>query len=293
MGRVLLIVCMMAAGPATDAARAAAPAERLEVLLELEQFAEALAAAEAAVAADPDDAEARRHAGLALLCQGRPKEALPYFERAVELAPTSRNYVSLGDGYGMRIAQAPALSKPGLAKKCRAAYEKAIELDPKSVSARLAMIRYLRVAPGIAGGGAGKAWEAAVELEKMDPLMSKNVRASLLLDERDYEAARALLAEILRGHPADYMALFAMGRLAAESGAHTDDGLAALRKCLAETPPPEQPGHSFAHWSIGRLLEQKGDRAGAKAAYEAALEIRPGLKAAREALKKLDAAVCR
>jgi tetratricopeptide (TPR) repeat protein len=108
-----------------------------------------------------------------------------------------------------------------------------------------------------------------------------------LLDDKKYDGARALLAEILREHPADYTALFATGRLAVESGAHADEGLAALQKCLAVTPPPEQPGHSFAHWRAGQLLEQKGDKAGAKAAYEAALEIRPGLKAAREALKKL------
>ena len=127
-------------------------------MLELEQFAEAQAVAEAAVEANPDDAEAQHYAGLVLLCRNKPKEALPYFEKAVALAPTSRNYVFLGDGYGMRIAQAPVFSKPGLAKKCRAAYEKAIGLDPKSVNARMAMIRYLRVAPGIAGGGAGKAW---------------------------------------------------------------------------------------------------------------------------------------
>jgi tetratricopeptide (TPR) repeat protein len=288
MGRVLLTVCIVVMGMAVVPARAGALAEKLEPLLELERFAEAQAVAEAAVAAGPDDAEARHYAGLALLCQNKPKEALPHLEKAVALAPTSRNYVFLGDGYGMRIAQAPVFSKPGLAKKCRAAYEKAIELEPKSAGARLAMIRYLRVAPGIAGGGAGKAWAAAVELEKIDPLMSKNVRAGLLIDDRKYDDAHALLAEILRGHPADYTALFAMGRLAAESGAHTDDGLAALQKCLGETPPPEQPGHSFAHWRIGRLLEQKGDKAGAKAAYEAALEIRPTLKAAREALKTLE-----
>jgi tetratricopeptide (TPR) repeat protein len=289
MSRVLLIVRrMMVAGLVTVSARAATLAEKLEPLREHVQFAEARAAAEAAVAADPDDAEARHYAGLALLCQEKPGEALPHFEKAVALAPTARNYVFLGDGYGMRITQAPVFSKAGLAKKCRAAYEKAIELEPKSVSARLAMIRYLRVAPGIAGGGAAKACAAAAELEKVDPLMSKNVRASLLLDDKKYDDARALLAEILRGHPADYMALFALGRLAVESGAHTDDGLAALQKCLAETPPPEQPGHSYAHWRAGQLLEQKGDKAGAKAAYEAALEIRPSLKAAREALKRLE-----
>ncbi|MDR0353676.1 MAG: tetratricopeptide repeat protein [Opitutaceae bacterium] len=278
----------MLMGMGAALARAEALAEKLEALLALERFAEAQAVAVAAVAADPDDAEARHYAGLALLGQNKPEEALPYLAKAVALAPTSRNHVSLGDAYGMRLAQAPALSRPGLAKQCRAAYAKAVELDPKNVHARMAMIRYLRAAPGIAGGGPRKAWAAAVELERIDPLLSKKARADLLIDDRSYEAAHALLAEILRGHPGDYMALFAMGRLATESGAHTDDGLAALQKCLAETPPPEQPGHSFAHWRIGQLLEQKGDKAGAKAAYESALKIRPGLKAAREALDKLE-----
>ncbi|MDR0901241.1 MAG: tetratricopeptide repeat protein [Opitutaceae bacterium] len=269
-------------------ARAAALAEKIGPLLALERYDEALAEALAAVAENPDDAEARRLAGLALLGQDKPAEALPHLEKAAELAPTARNLVSLGDCHGMRIARAPALSRPGLAKKCRAAYRKAIELEPENAGARMAMIRYYRVAPGITGGGAGKAYEAAAELEKIDPLMSKNARASLLAGDKKYDEARALLLEILRDHPADYAALFALGALAAESGEHTEEGLAALQKCLAGTPPPGQPGHSFAHWRAGQLLAQKGDRDGAKAACEAALRIRPGLAAAREALEKLE-----
>jgi len=61
-----------------------------------------------------------------------------------------------------------------------------------------------------------------------------------------------------------------------------------LRHCLELTPAPGEPGRAPTHWRIGNILEKQGDKAGARAAYEAALQADPKFPPAIEALKKLN-----
>ena len=72
------------------------------------------------------------------------------------------------------------------------------------------------------------------------------------------------------------------------SGQHLDRGLASLRLCLGLDPPKGAPPHSAAEWRLGNILEKKGDAAGARAAYRAALELDPKYAPASDALRALD-----
>jgi tetratricopeptide (TPR) repeat protein len=109
----------------------------------------------------------------------------------------------------------------------------------------------------------------------------------LYLKEKKYPEAFALYEEVLQAKPDDYMALYQYGRLSAMSGERPDRGIDCLRKALTLPAPTGAPGHSPAHWRLGNLLEKKGDQAGARAAYEAAVAEDPSFKPAREALQKL------
>ncbi len=72
------------------------------------------------------------------------------------------------------------------------------------------------------------------------------------------------------------------------TGQRIDQGLVNLRKCLTMPVPDGQPGIAPVNWRIGNLLEKKGDKAGARAAYEAAIAIDPTFVRALEDLRKLN-----
>jgi tetratricopeptide (TPR) repeat protein len=145
-------------------------------------------------------------------------------------------------------------------------------------------MEYCRQAPAIVGGGMDQAYAQAAEIRKLDPRRGRAAYASLYSSEKKYPEAFALYDEVLRDKPGDEDALFQIGRLAARSGEQLDRGLDALHQLVARA---DRPKDARAHTLIGNILEKKGDRPGAKAAYEAALAIDPAFTQASEALRKL------
>ncbi len=253
------------------------------------QWAEAQALLEKAAAAEPGNAEAFFYLGQVQLNRGDLEHAVASGEQATTLAPANSEYFRvLGDAYGVTAQKAGILSKFGWAKKCKAAYDKAVELDPKNINARWSVMEYCRLAPGFVGGGMDGAYAQAAEIKKLNPPRGRVAYANLYAMEKKFPEAFAQFAEALKDSPDDYEALFQTGRLAAISGTELDTGLAALRKCLTLTPPPRQPGPAPVQWRIGNILEKKQDKAGARAAYEAALAVDPKFPQAIESLKQLD-----
>lgn len=248
----------------------------------------AQAAFEKLAAANPENANILFYLGRLALQRSDHEAAVKHLEKAVALAPDdSRFHQRLGDAYGIAAQKAGLFSKLSLAGKCRAEYEKAVELDPQSLDARFALLGFYQQAPGIAGGGMDKAHAQAREIRKLDASRGRQAVAGLYIAEKKYAEAFAEFDAVLEETPGDYAALYQTGRLAAISGERLDQGLAALRKCLEQTVPENQPGHAPAHWRIGNILEKQNDKAGARAAYEASLKVDPNFPQAIESLKKL------
>jgi tetratricopeptide (TPR) repeat protein len=249
---------------------------------------EAQAAFDKLAAANPDNADIQFYLGRLALQRGDHEGAVKYLEKAVALAPgDSRMHHRLGDAYGLSAQKAGLFSKMSFAGKCRTAYEKAVALEPKNIDARLALLAFYQQAPAIAGGGMDKAHAQAQEIKQLDAGRGRQAIAGLYLAEKKYPEAFAEFDAVLKEKPGDYAALYQVGRLAAVSGQQLDRGLATLRQCLSATPPENQPGHAAVHWRLGNILEKQNDRAGARAAYEAALKVDPNFPQASEALKKL------
>src|SRR2546423_1515434 len=136
--------------------------ENVRGLLREHKVAEAESAAHALVAAHPKEAEAYALLGSACLAKNDPEAAVAACERAAELAPANGAFQrQLGDAYGLSAQKAGMLSKIGWAKKCRLAYEKAVELAPANLDARNSLMIYYQQAPGVMGGGIDKAYEQA------------------------------------------------------------------------------------------------------------------------------------
>ncbi len=285
MHRLLLLVLLPAAlTAALDPAQLAAARE----LYGQRQDAEALAAYEKLTAADPQNAEAQHHLGLLAMRRDEPEGAVKFLEKAAALNPGSSEYQRrLGDACGRTAQKASLFSQPGWAKRCRTAYEKAVGLDPKNLEARFSLMGFYQQAPGIVGGGMDKAYAQAEEIRKLDAGRGRAALAGLYVADKKYNQAFTLYQEVLKEAPDDYSALYQIGRLAAVSGERLDYGATALKKCLALTPTPDQPGHAAAHWRLGNIQEKQGDKTAARASYEAALKVDANFRQAKESLKNL------
>lgn len=259
-----------------------------KTLFDQRKLAEAQSAFEKLSAANPNDPEVNFYLGEIARRREDFDQAVEFLLKATQAAPaTARYFNALGDTYGQAAQKASVFSKPGLASKCRVAYEKAVELDPASVNYRRSLLGYYRQAPGFMGGGMDKAYAQAEEIRKLDASAGRFELAGLYVADKKYPEAFSLYDAALKDTPEDYFALFQVGRLAAITGQQLDRGMECLKKCLTMTPPPNSPPHAAAHWRLGNLWEKKGDKAAARAAYEASLKIDPKFAQAIDSLKAL------
>jgi tetratricopeptide (TPR) repeat protein len=288
---LLMVLALGQLGSSSVAAGIAA-AELAEArgLLKERKLPEAQAAYERLAAVDPKNLEVQVQLAELALRRDQPEVAVVHLENAARLDPKSaRVQKRLGDAHGTVAVKASLLTKFGHAKKTLAAYERAVVLDPTYVDGRLALFEFYRQAPGMAGGGIDKAMTQAARIKELDPNRGRIAFATLYVGEKKYDQALAQFDEVLASHPDDYTAHFQIGRLAALTGQFSDRGLTSLRRCLELTPPSKSgaASHAAVHWRIGNILEKRGDKAGARAAYEASLALDANFAAAAESLRKL------
>ena len=110
----------------------------------------------------PDDPEPLRNLALAELASERPIEAIEALRRAVALAPKRADlWEALGEAF---VVQGGG----EIGADARAAFDRALELDPKSESARYHLARAAIAGGDLAGGVAG--WRALLaDLPAGDP----------------------------------------------------------------------------------------------------------------------------
>lgn len=235
-----------------------------------------------------DDVEVDFYLGRLALWFDEGNEALRHLERAARLAPNdARVQNALGDAYGLMAQNAGLLSKLGWAKKCRAAYERAVRLAPANTAFRWSLLGYNLVAPRIAGGGYDRALAQAEEIRRLDSAEGRSAFATIYLADKKTAAAFAQFDAVLALSPDDVIALYHVGRCAALSGEQLERGKAALQRCL-ELSLPEgeaQPTRACVHYRLSNILEQQGDATGAKAELEAAMHEHPDFRPAKIQLR--------
>ena len=252
----------------------------------------------------------------------RPKEAVAWFEKAVELEDANSTYHDwLGRAYGTQAQRASKLKQPFLAGKVKREFERAVALDPHNLDARENLISFYLQAPGIMGGSPEKAREQAQEIGKVDALRGYYATARVAEDVKDFAAAeeayKAAVAAatdgarapltlgmfyarherwddafrtfeaLLEKTPDQPLALYQIGRTGAVSGQQLDRAAAALERYLTLPPEPQAPDAAAAHWRLGMVQEKRGDRERARAEYRKALELRPDFEDAKKSLAKL------
>jgi len=304
------------------AAGADTPLDPAIQLFQAGRYAEAHKTFAAYAAAHPKDVDGAYWTGRALLGMRDADKAIDWLEKAAKLGPRRSDvFLALGRAYGRAAQEASLLRKPGLAKNARAAWDKAVALDPGNLEARGDLVQYHIMAPGFMGGDVDEARRQADEIGKRDAVQGAIARATIAQGEKDVAGAERIVQEALVKSPTNpqlrrtlgliyqsekkweaafatyeamladnadaWDALYQIGRTAALSGQRLDRGAAALKRYLGHTAGPDEPPMANAHYRLGMILEQQGNRAGARSEYQAALKLDPSLKDAKEALDKL------
>jgi tetratricopeptide (TPR) repeat protein len=282
----------------------------------------------ALAASDPgqtnDAAEAMKNLKLCQESLGKDDvdAAVEYGEKAVKLDGGNWEcQLWLGHAYGRKAQKASVFSKLSNAKKCKAAYEKAVELKADSAEARQALMEYLLQAPGIAGGDKNKAREQATEILKLDAVRGHLAFAQVYLSENDaakaeqeyiaiteldpnnqahrnnlglfyvnqgkYDQARNIFLTLNEAAPQETAYIYQLGKIALLSGKDLDKGLEYFQEYLKVEPKPDYPTWADAHWRMGLIQEKLGSKDKAVAEYQKALELNPQHKFAKESLSKI------
>jgi len=97
--------------------------------------------------------------------------ALVYYKKLKDLKPTEADYYyKYGGVLGMKAKEANKFKALGMIGEVKASFEKAIELNPKHIEARWALVMLYLQLPGIVGGSESKAIKYSNELLKLSPV---------------------------------------------------------------------------------------------------------------------------
>jgi Tfp pilus assembly protein PilF len=290
--------------------------KRIAAVLFLTAFA-------AAIHAQPNDAQALDQLGRDAIVRGDSDQAAEYLEKAVALKPNNAEYhLHLANAYALGASNAGMFGALPFAKKVKAELDRAVQIDPNLIAARLALLDFVIAAPEMLGGGETAALNEAREIRKRDAIdghrafarihtaakepelarkeyvdLVKEQPASarahysfgvyLMLNEKNYPSAASELEAALKLDAAYMPAYFQIGHVAALAASNFARGEEALRKYLAYRPKDDEPSLARAHYWLGAIYEKQGKKPEAKASYAASLKINPNQKDVIEAIKRI------
>jgi len=209
------------------------------------------AAAPQAAASAAEAAGAGQHFKQGVKRYGKEnyKKAIKAFEKAVETAPDKAEYhLWLGRAYGRRAENLGFFQKLfayGLAKKVRASFERAVELDGDSVPALSDLMQYYLNAPGFLGGGVEKAESVARRIAELDEAAGLRAWASIHKKQDQYEAAEEKLRRAIKLEPDNVGHKLSLASLLARQG-RLEESDRLYAEAAEQAPDPPEVWYSRA-----------------------------------------------
>jgi tetratricopeptide (TPR) repeat protein len=206
---------------------------------------------------------------------GDKEKARAIAEKLVQLSPVR--------GY---LAQAELAREAKDFAKVEEWFHKAVEADPKNYEAQTALAGFYTQSSYRKTEGAEKHARQAVQL---DPSRAKgySILAKVLALELRWGELGNLLSTSERNVPDDLDPYFEAANALLESGVDLKRGEAYLRKYLAQEPEGEEPDVAHAHRLLGLILGKQGRIAEAITELEAAVQMNPRFRAARDDLNRV------
>jgi len=298
-----------------------ASADSAKELLAAGRIDEAVAELNGHLASAPSDGESSN-----LLCRAYYEledweRAESSCKKAASLDPdNSRFHLWLGRVYGEKADRANALAAGILAEKARGEFERAVQLNPSDVDARLDLAEFYVLAPRILGGGEQKAREQAQSIGTLNPGREHWVYARIaeqkkdaVTAEREYrqyielskgaaeawlnlafflrrqlriEEMEQALVKLSQAPMSRLDALFDASEILYRTGRSFPFATELLRRYLAAGPVEAAPAFK-ARYLLGLLLEKQGDKAGAAQEYHASLSLARNFGIAQQALNRV------
>jgi tetratricopeptide (TPR) repeat protein len=299
----------------------AADIDQADALLHQGRVDEAGNVLREALTEQPGDARAHQLLCRVYYAQDVADTSIHECELAVSNAPNESDYqMWLGRAYGLKASHANPFLAIGLAKKVHVAFERAVELNPTNISAMSDLGQFYVGAPSIVGGGLDKAQDLAARMQPHSPSNSHRLRALIAEKKKDMATAETeFKAAVAAGKkPEAYVDLGffyqrhnqpdkAVAALQAAidadrrkdaalvdvasvlTAAHRSPQLAEslLRDYLASPMKSDAAPAFKVHVQLGDLLSQRGDTAGARREYAAAVALASNYAPARKALQGL------
>ena len=309
----------MYAASAAPGAGATPPIKAAERLLMQGRIDEAVASLHGILAADQ-----KNGAAYLLLCRSfyaeeHEDEAIAACESAVQTNPrNSETQDWMGRAYGMKASHAGPITGFNLARRVRAAFESAVELDPGNGAAVNDLSEFYIEAPAIIGGGLNRAAWLADRVHDRLPQQAHRIRALAAQKSKDYGTAeREFRAAVdVAIHPDALADLGAFYRMRGEN----EKAVNALKQCLAVDQANDasvvdaaslldgmhrepqlavlslhryldSPAKSDAapvikvYVMLGKMLADAGDKPGAKIEFRRSLELASTYSPAKQALQ--------
>ena len=259
----------------------------------------------------------------AALDRDEPALAVTLLEQAVRQSPESAEaHGCLGVAYGSEALTANIVRRVSLAQKARSELEKAVEIDPDQVDARIGLLEYYTLAPRLLGGDIEKAREQAnviksrdsigghrahafisVHLKRIDlarkefldavaeqPLSAKShywLGSFYETTDKNYPAASAEFEMAAKLDPTYMPVQFEIGHLAALAGINLERGQEALAGYLNHKPKNDEPTLDRAEYWLGMIYERMGNEAAARRQYTDSLHVNPKRKDVLEAIARM------
>ncbi len=178
-------------------------------LLQQRKYKEAKAVFETLLKKDDNNAEAHLYLGMVYLNRNNPEnnvdEAVDETEKAVELAPNNAEcQYGYGAALGTKVRNAGVIKQMFLAPKIKKAFQRAVELDPKHVQARLGLAQYYFMAPSIAGGDEEEGWKQVDEIIKLDEVAGRLTKAGFLERQKKNDDAEKEYRSLISSRPNDW-----------------------------------------------------------------------------------------
>lgn len=261
--------------------------------------------------------------GRILIAQDNSKEAIGWFEKAIDANDkSSAHHLWLANSLGDQADHTSKIKLPFLARRIKGEFDKAAQLDPTSIDARHGLIQFYSQAPGVMGGSMDKAKEQAREIGKLSAWRGHYEMAQLLerdknVAEAEKELAAAVTAAPDSTEPYLYLGSFYrrqkrwddavktydagiqrrpdatgfhlnVAYTLNQAGQHLERGEQETRTWLANAPATASKlNQATAHYLLGQFAEKAGKKDVAKTEYQQALAIIPTHSDAKRALEQL------
>jgi len=171
--------------------------------------------------------------------QAEYKRASEVLEKAVAADPANSEYALwLARALGRRAETSSPFTAPGLASKARQYFERAVQLNPRSLEALSDLFEYYLEAPGFLGGGFDKAQATATQIAAVDAAEGHWSQAKLAETRKEYGSAEEQLRRAIEASPHQVGRVLELARFLAKQGRfqESDQSLARAKKIDPNAP---------------------------------------------------------